>query len=445
MNERIKFYLENINNMLSSDPEYKNIIDDVEEGKNSFRVIQKRSQKTIDMTWVEQIEAVLPNLDTIIRNPRRFIVIEEDIIDVSLARSVSKESVKHLATHTGLISAVEGDRIIPSKILNIQKEESVEIYENRFIYTLVRKLSEFVQVRYEAVKNAIINDDKAQISVESLYNARGTQMLVKLDTIANMTFEDSIHLNKEDLNEYERVARIQSILNGFRNSQFFKDMKKCTPVRPPITHTNVLKNDQNFKRALKLWEFIFSYEKPGFDVTYIDEATPVTKNISDHYKGIMYLNHLIVKELLRDEEIKNSLGYTNLKISDELPFNPKELERVLCVPVLEIYLLKVKNELNDLANESDEKIFNRKLRLTQDKNKNTLKVLEGYFLTNKFNKLENKYIALLNQKISKLKPNDYEGFTLEDVKENYTQRLKDMLLTTYKTLKNLVFEDEKDS
>ena len=75
-----------------------------------------------------------------------------------------------------------------------------------------------------------------------------------MSPIANMTFEDSIHLNKEDLNEYERVARIQSILNGFRNSQFFKDMKKCTPVRPPITHTNVLKNDQNFKTYTSLFK-----------------------------------------------------------------------------------------------------------------------------------------------------------------------------------------------
>ena len=154
MNERIKFYLNNINSMLASDPEFKQLVKSVKEGKNDFRIVQKRSQKTLDLTWVKKIEDVLPNLDTIIRNPRRFIVIEEDIIDVSLARSVSKESVKHLATHTNLISAVEGERIIPSKILNIQKEESVEIYENRFIYTLIRKLGEFVQVRYEAVKNA---------------------------------------------------------------------------------------------------------------------------------------------------------------------------------------------------------------------------------------------------------------------------------------------------
>lgn len=443
MNERVKFYLDNINSMLNSDPDFIELVRSVKEGKNDFRVIQKRSQKTLDLTWVEKIEAVLPNLDTIIRNPRRFIVVEEDIIDVSLARSVSKESVKHLATHTNLISAVEGERIIPSKILNIQKEESIEIYENRFIYTLIRKLGEFVQVRYEAVKNAVINEDKAQISVESLYNVGGLQLLFKLDTIANMTFEESIHLNKDDLTEYERVARIQSIVNGFRNSQFAKDMKKCTPVRPPITHTNVLKNDQNFKAALKLWEFIFSYDKPGFDVTYVDEATPLDKTLSEDYKGLLYLNHLIVKDLLTNEEIRKSLGYTRLRVDEELPFEPKKIERVLCISSLEVYLLKVKQELEEFENQKTLEITERKNKRHKTKSLNSISFLEGYLLTNKFNELHNKYVATLNKKFSKLQPNDYQGFSLKTIKKEYSNRLNDLLLNTYQSLSNLVFINEE--
>lgn len=439
MNERIKYYLENINNMLSSDPGYTKLVKCIDEGKNGFRIIQKRGQKAIDLTWVKIIEDVLPNLDTIIRNPRRFIVTEEDIIDVSLARSVSKESVKHLATHTGLISAVEGDRIIPSKILNVSKEESIEIYENRFIFTLIRKLGEFVQVRYEAVKNSIINDDKAQISVESLYNVGGMQLLFKLDTIANMTFEDSIHLNKDELSEYERVARIQSIVNGFRNSAFAKEMKKCTPVRPPITHTNVLKNDVNFKAALKLWEFIFSYDKPGFDVEYIDEATPINKHITDEYKGVMYINHLIVRDLLTDEEIRKTLGYTNLKIDETFPFKPREIKKVLCVHKLELLLLKVKKSVDKLVVELSEAIHNSFDGFEKVNNIKTVKVLEGYLIRNRFKRLDNKYITELTNICKKLKPNEYEGFSLGYVKSHYVERLRAILECAHKELNDSIF------
>ena len=55
-------------------------------------------------------------------------------------------------------------------------------------------------------------------------------------------------------------------------------------------------------------------------------------------------------------------------------------------------------------------------------------------------KLENKYVALMKQMFSKLTPNEYDGFDLKTVKEEYTKRLKDMLLDSYKSLKNLIFE-----
>lgn len=439
MNDRIKYYLENINNMLSSDPGYERLVKCIEDGKNEFRVVQKRSLKTIDLTWVKLIEDVLPNLDTIIRNPRRFIVTEEDIIDVSLARSVSKESVKHLATHTGLISAVEGDRIIPSKILNVSKEESIEIYENRFIYTLIRKLGEFVQVRYEAVKNAIINEDKAQISVESLYKVGGMQLLFKLDTIANMTFEDSINLNKDDLSDYERVARIQSIVNGFRNSAFARDMKKCTPVRPPITQTNVLKNDVNFKAALKLWDLIYNYDKEGYDVEYIDEATPLNKELSDDYKGIMYLNHLIVRNLLSNKEVKETLGYTNLKIDQSLPFEPKKLKDTLCVIRLELFLLRVQKELSELVENETSIIRSSFDGFEKVKNIDTVKVLKGYVIRNKFKRLDNKYVTELIKILKSLKPMEYEGYSLGDIKTHYVERLREKLTRSHKDLNDQVF------
>ena len=50
--------------------------------------------------------------------------------------------------------------------------------------------------------------------LESLYKIDGMQLLFKLDSIANMTFDDAVNLKKDELNEFERVARIQSIING---------------------------------------------------------------------------------------------------------------------------------------------------------------------------------------------------------------------------------------
>ena len=71
-----------------------------------------------------------------------------------------------------MISKVDektGD-VTPSKILNITKEESFEIYENRFIYTLLLKLKDFVTMRYDKIKKASATQDVLELDIESRFN-----------------------------------------------------------------------------------------------------------------------------------------------------------------------------------------------------------------------------------------------------------------------------------
>lgn len=439
MNERVYSYLKKINEMLSSDPLYKNLNRSIDKGDNSYRIIQKRSKKVIDPEWIEVIEDALPNLDNIVRNPRKFIVVEEDIIDISLAKSISKESVKHLATHTNFISAVDGDNVIPSKILNTQKEESYEIYENRFVYTLLKKLSEFINTRYEVIKKSVLNEDQSEIALESKYKVNDSQILFRMNTIANMSFEDVQKLNSEDLDDYERIARIHSIVNGFMSSAFAKEMKSSAPVRPPITHTNVIKKNPDFKKALKIWEFVYSYDKPGFKVEYINESTPISKEIGEEYKGLMFLNHLIVQNLFVKDESEMGFSQTNDGLSEDIAFISKEPE-VMCVHPLEIYLYQVQKDMKKVENDVIKQIENNLKKLTKAENINTVKVLQGYFITNKFNALDKKYVTKLYSIVKKLEPDDLANYTLEEIKENYLQRLRDILEKSHKYLNGLVFE-----
>ena len=442
MNDRINYYLKKINDMLANDPYYQKLTKNIDAGSNSYKIMQKRSIKVVDHDWLDFIEDVLPNLDTIVRNPRRFIVVEEDIIDISLAKSISKESVKHLATHTNLISAVDGDRVIPSKILNVQKEESFEVYENRFLFTLLNKLSEFVKKRYEMIKKSILDSDRTQIYVESHYTMDQTQLIFRLDTIANMGFEEVQRLNNEDLTDYERVARMQSIISGFMSSAFAKEMKSCAPVRPPIMHTNVIKKDPNFKKALKLWDFIFNYDKPGFHVEYINEATPITKEISPNFKAIMYLNHLAVTNLF-ENDTNDDLAFnpSNTDIDDEFEGREVELADVLCVDRLEIYLLKVGRELKDVISEETYKLDNNSKDIKRNSNVNTVKVLSGYLLTNKFKNLEKKYLKEFKRKLRELKKDEYRPYSLKEVKDDYEARLKDLIFSAYKQINEHNFGD----
>lgn len=350
MAKEFNTYLAKINEMLKDDPFFKSVNEGIDEGQSDFRITQKVNKKIFDLEWVDFIEDCLVPLDEIVRNPRKFIVIEEDIIDISLARSISVESVRHLAQHTNLIAAVDGDKVTPSKILNTSKEESYEVYENRFIYTLLKKVSQFVNSRYDAISKAMGDNDQVQILIESRYKVGLAQLQFKLDTIAKMSFDDAMELNAQGLTPIERVVRMRQIINGFMASPFAKAMNGCALVRPPITRTNVIKKNPNYKKALSLWQFVETYTKNGFAVQSICETRPLDSILTDEYKGIMFLNNMI---------LQNIAGKTINKQEDwEKPLEPQKPLSLDDFPDINLELGEVKriysrNSLGDGMSQAD--------------------------------------------------------------------------------------------
>ena len=63
--------------------------------------------KVSDTSWIDMVEECIPYLDNIIRNPRRFIVQEENIVPIEKAKVVTEESIRHLAQHTSMIQEVQ--------------------------------------------------------------------------------------------------------------------------------------------------------------------------------------------------------------------------------------------------------------------------------------------------------------------------------------------------
>ena len=106
------------------------------DGNATLELKKRYLLRAIDETWVNIIEETLPALDTIIRNPSKYIEEREEVLPIELSHNISVRSLKHLSQHTNLISQIDGDKIIPSKILNVFREETMQTYENKFINTL---------------------------------------------------------------------------------------------------------------------------------------------------------------------------------------------------------------------------------------------------------------------------------------------------------------------
>ena len=295
----IKSDIEKVSELFSDDSHFHNLVDAVENGRTSFTISQKFLKKEFDNDWIDIIEEILPSIDAIVRNPRRFITIEEDIIDISLARQISVESVKHLAQHTQFIASVDNKKgtVTPSKILNTSKEESFEVYENRFLYTLILKLNEFINKRYEVIKKSVIsNSQEIKVSLNTKYHINGMDMNVSLVATTDMPFDEEKFRETQTYQSVQRVEKIKQIVQGFLSSAFAKEMRSSALVRPPITRTNVIKKEPNFKKALILWQFIESYSKSGFEAIEVNETTALPQELCDQYSNVLFLNNVILDE-----------------------------------------------------------------------------------------------------------------------------------------------------
>lgn len=323
-----KHYANRIVSVLKDEAFYEQFKKRVDKGSASFKLAKKRLIQDISIDWIDTIESILPNLDTIVRNPRRFIVQEEDIVDVSLARSISTESIKFLAQHTNMISKVDektGD-VTPSKILNITKEESFEIYENRFIYTLLLKLKDFVTMRYDKIKKASATQDVLELDVESRFNLPSKKITYRTEYFAQLSFDEVMRLDPDTLTKIERVAKIDRIITDFLSSSFAKSMRNSAPVRPPIMRTNVILKEPNFKKALVLWQFIETYQATGgFSTSDEVDELPIDDESNARLREMVTLNTMLFESMY--DECETDLDMEDKEFADFLRVGEIEFEK----------------------------------------------------------------------------------------------------------------------
>ena len=345
-------YAKKIVSVLSGDEFFNQYKNRVESGYSDFKLVKKRLIQDISIDWISTIEEVLPNLDTIVRNPRKFIVQEEDIVDISLCKAISTESVKHLAQHTNMISKVDKDgTVTPSRILNITKEESFEIYENRFIYTLLLKLKDFVQIRYDKIKKASATQDVLQLNVDSKFNLPSKKVTYRTEYMAQLSFDEVMRMDPETLQKIERIAKIDKIITDFLASSFAKAMRNSAPVRPPITRTNVILKEPNFKKALTLWQFIETYQATaGFSATDDIEDIKVETPQQTQLRQMVTLNTMLFESLYDQHETDMGLEdaqFTDLLRVGDLDFSKDEVQH-------DEYSQKLDEDLKDEAEQEEE-------------------------------------------------------------------------------------------
>lgn len=268
----------------------------------------KINQKVIDMEWVTAIEDTLPYIEKAIEEQRRFIKETQEVYRIDKAKIINKDSVKHLSQHTNFIAKIEGDKVTPNKVLTVEREESFEIYENRFLITLVRLALQFVGDKYrkmvdaptdtynkiEMKRDLVLNDQHVTFNIE--YSNE-----IKDDKADDLNVEDY-----EKLSDFDRVRRIREKLNQFLNTPLMKEIANCVPVRPPILHTNLMTKNPNYKASLDLYNYLNAYKKPGYEVVGKEFEGKMDKDVQQSVYMSLGFQHFMMS-LATNTALKNLL------------------------------------------------------------------------------------------------------------------------------------------
>lgn len=329
----------------------------INSGTNSYSLFNRYFDKKIDLKWVEEIEACIIPLDNIIRVPRKFIVQEEEIVPIERARKITNESIRHLAQHTNMIAKVEGDDVTPNQILNVFREESYEVYENRFVFTLMQNLVRFIDVRYNVLFNISDDDNMASLKMESDF-ARGREKIqYKLEVSAQSAgseVEGEAGPDGENATAFQRIERVKRIINEYANSSFMKELRNCVPVRPPIMRTNAIQKNPNFRACLKLWQFIQSYNELGYEITVKESNDMVSAEYMNELNRMTAINYMMLKANTLSEDAVGKQKKRKLKpkllkrLAEELVMDydmeEVEIQRVFVDEVKRVSRKKIEGE-----------------------------------------------------------------------------------------------------
>ncbi len=279
----------------------------------------------ISFEWLEKIEFACPYIDIIVRNPKLTLIQEENLVKVERSKRITVASVKDLAKHTQYIEDVDKktNDVRPSKILDIRNEETYNIYENRFLYTLINDLHRFVADKEKLLDNFEINKNKTlEYKGSSVTKLEKVNIEVKVSSTSLPTKQDDKKLEEEINDAKKRLKRVNDYLFSWDKSEMVKALAKehVNFVSPPLKKTNILLKNPNFRIAVRLWDYIRTYDldkrddsKESDDNNSID----VMKSFLDHSFLIDYaVMDSMVK--LKREQKKNMTQYAVVILTEEI-------------------------------------------------------------------------------------------------------------------------------
>jgi hypothetical protein len=243
----------------------------------------------------------------------------------------------------------------------VERLSDYAVYENRFLYMLLCYLRDFVTLRYQKILE-LTNRYEGHLTLDQEIAAFGRTVTVKLNLTDHRQDDPYLREHNPAKTLIDRMDLILKTVLAFLSTPLMESAGKAALLKPPITKTNVLKMDNNFKGAVALYDYIIAYEGDGYTVT--EDNREIT-SFGDALREDMAEAKLLLGELTyryglditpvlkanleRDE---NTARQTELKArADALELLRRRLERDGEAP--ETYILELEKLTRALRHELD--------------------------------------------------------------------------------------------
>lgn len=282
------------NSEVEEDAFYKYFYNLLETGMNYCKFMNVKLIKSIDEEWVNEIEAALPALYEVVMHPRKFIEEQREVVNIAMARNINAESVRHLIQHSDMIDKYDEEgNVVPNRILNVFKEESYNVYENRFVCTLLAELQQFVNKRY----NVIFEQSKDELGTFFEMESRVDNYTETVEYKFQVKIRDKqtdLDNEKDNTNIFSRIAKIYKTINSLVNTEFVRIVRGYPPVRHPIVKTNAIGKNANYKACHKLWNFIYTYDKVGYRVELVKQEPVISRQFEKELYNSFIWNYAML-------------------------------------------------------------------------------------------------------------------------------------------------------
>lgn len=326
-------------------------------GENTLLQKEIAEVKVFDTSWIDVIERNLVSIDKIMKYPKSGLRYEQNVEAIEKAKKVNATSIRHLAANTHLIKEIRQNNVIPKKILTTQAEIEDAIYENRFVKTLIDRLFEFVNERYQTVKSHVAQAQFKQFELDSNFEIEQSKIRMKLELQVTEPSKTGNH--EENVKIMQRIHSLLKMINGFKTSTFMEQLKNIKPVKAPILKTQILQKNVDYKNCYQLWVYLDQNTSLSFDLNVEEKNLSLDKKYLRH----MYQQVLSTFVMIHGNQLDLEDQYQYLDKDQYTKKAPKVSKKRMILPddALEAFSYQP-SEINEFYHEKNKKAFKDKVK-----------------------------------------------------------------------------------